>query len=126
MNTKDFTPYRFVQLCASEEGYDASGKVHNIPTDRNNPMDLRHSPHSSHFNIDPNGIGEIDTIKDGFDDANRQSEVWAKRGLDLYQTIYDLAPPSDNDTDRYLNFLCIGLELPSWTLMSDVLKVPSI
>ena len=36
---------RFCQLCASEEGFGRPGV---IPTTHNNPMDLRHSPHSSH------------------------------------------------------------------------------
>src|ERR1017187_10350334 len=104
------TKYRFVQLCASEEGYDASGKVRNIPTDRNNPMDLRHSPHSSHFGIDPSAIGEIDSQADGWADADRQAELWASRGLTLQQAIYELAPPNENNTADYLEFVAEGLQ----------------
>jgi hypothetical protein len=126
IDTSKLTPYRFVQLCSSEEGYDASGKIKDIPTDRNNPMDLRHSPHSSHFNIDLNAIGEIDTIEHGFQDANRQSELWAERGLNLQQAIFTLAPPNENNTYNYLAFVEKGLGVASITSMEDVLKIPSV
>lgn len=117
------TKYRFVQLCASKEGYGRSGK---IPTARNNPMDLRHSPHSSHFGIDPNAIGIIDTIDHGWTDADRQSELWAARGLTLTDAIYTLAPPNENNTTNYLAFVAKGLGVRTDELMSDVLKIPAI
>lgn len=111
---------KFVQLCASEEGFGILGK---IPTTHHNPMDLRHSPHSSHAGEGPNDIGEIDNDADGYADAERQARLWAERGLTLQQAIETDAPPNENNTARYLAFLAKGLGVPVDTPMSQVLEI---
>lgn len=116
---------RFVQLCASEEGFGLRGT---IPTLRHNPMDLRHSPHSEHPG-DPNAVGQIDTDADGYADAERQAELWAGRGLTLRQAIYEEAPPGipdNNNTERYLAFVAGGLGVPDSTPMRQVLLIPAV
>jgi len=113
----------FAKLVAQEEGFGVPGK---IPTIRHNPGDLRHSPHSEH----PGGpahaedVGTIDTDADGWADLERQLQIWAKEGLTIRQAItLRQAPSIENDSERYLNFICAGLKLPPETPMSQALKI---
>lgn len=116
---------RFCQLCASEEGFGRPGV---IPTTHNNPMDLRHSPHSSHAGEGANDIGEIDTVADGWADAERQARIWANEGLTLQQAIETrLAPPNENNSDAYLAYVLNGFHGAVYvdTPMTEVLKIPA-
>lgn len=114
---------RFVQLCAKEEGFGRAGR---LPTRRNNPMDLRHSPHSSHAGIGPDDIGNIDTREHGYEDAERQARLWAARGLTLRQAIETDAPANENDTAAFLALLCAQLPAEPDTPMRDILRIPAI
>lgn len=111
---------KLAQLIAHEEGFYVEGSV---PQRFNNPGDLRHSPHSTHPN-DPNGIGVIDTVEHGWEDLERQLQIYAARGLTLEQCIAIYAPPSENNSAQYLNFVCTGLGLPPDTLVSVALQIP--
>lgn len=111
---------KLARLISQEEGYGIPGSV---PTRDNNPGDLRHSPHSEHPG-DPNAIGVIDTPQDGWADLERQLVIFADRGLTIRQAIYAFAPPTENDTERYLNFVCKGLGLPDNAPVSEALKIP--
>lgn len=115
--------YRLTQLIAREEGF---GKPGTIPTRRHNPMDLRHSPHSSHEGLDPEAIGDIDTDIDGWADADRQVELWAERGLTMERMVFDfLAPPTENNSAKYLQDLCAALGCTPQTPVTEVLLIPS-
>lgn len=107
-------------LIAREEGYGIPGTV---PTRDNNPGDLRHSPHSFHLPNSPDSIGQIDTPADGWADLERQLQLYADRGLTLQEAIYDFAPPSENNSSQYLNFICSGLGCTPDTLVSEALKL---
>jgi len=108
-------------LIAKEEGF---GKPGAVPTRDRNPGDLRHSPHSSHAGEGPNDIGEIDTDADGWADLERQLELYAERGLTLGEAIAVLAPPSENNTAKYLADMCAGLGgIDPDTPMTEVLKI---
>lgn len=96
---------KLARLIAQEEGFNVAGS---LPQRSNNPGDLRHSPHSEHAG-DPNGIGRIDTPEDGWADLERQLRLYAMRGLTLDELVSEYAPPNENDTTRYLTFLCQGL-----------------
>jgi hypothetical protein len=108
---------------AKQEGYGRPGK---IPTSRNNPLNLRHSPHSSHEGIGPDDIGIIDTIEHGWEDAERQLQLYASRGLTLERAIYTHAPPMENNSAVYLRNVAAGLRLPIDTPMTEVLKIPAV
>jgi hypothetical protein len=97
---------KLAHLIAQEEGY---GIPDALPTRNNNPGDLRHSPHSFHKPGDPNSIGEIDTPEDGWADLERQLQLYAERGMSLREAIYEFAPPSENNTVGYLNYVLGGL-----------------
>lgn len=114
-------------LIAKEEGYGIPGA---IPTLDNNPGDLRHSPHSFHTPSDPNAIGKIDTVANGWADLERQLREFAGEEGDhpgvswtLEQAIYAFAPPSENNSAAYLSYVCSGLGCPPQTLVSDALKI---
>ena len=114
---------RIAELIAKEEGYGIPGSV---PTRDNNPGDLRHSPHSFHTPNAPDAIGQIDTPVDGWDDLVRQLDIYASRGLTLEQAIYEWAPPNENDTQSYLNYILTGLGVSADTLLSTALQIPGI
>lgn len=104
---------KLARLIAQEEGFGIPGA---IPTTHHNPGDLRHSPHSVHSG-DPNAIGQIGSDAEGWADLERQLQLYAKRGLSLAELVMAYAPPNENDTSRYTQFLCDGLGLaPSDTV----------
>lgn len=102
-----------------EEGY---GIPNALPTRNNNPGDLRHSPHSEHPG-DPDAIGEIDTPADGWADLDRQLELYAERGLTLQEAIYEFAPPTENDSGRYLAHVCQALGCTADTTVAEALAI---
>lgn len=111
---------KLAQLIAKEEGYGIPGSV---PTRDNNPGDLRHSPHSSHEGEGPNDIGIIDSVANGWADLERQLQRYADRGLTLRDAIYEFAPPTENDSERYLNFVCQGLACSPDISVKDALQI---
>jgi hypothetical protein len=111
---------KLAQLIAQEEGFNVPGSV---PQRDNNPGDLRHSPHSAHAPGDPDGIGQIDNVADGWSDLERQLQLYADRGLTLEQAIYEFAPPNENNSAQYLDFVCNGLGCTPDTLVADALLI---
>ncbi len=110
---------KLARLIAQEEGYGIPGA---IPTTHRNPGDLRHSPHSEHP-ADPNGIGLIDTAEHGWADLERQLRIYADHSMTLRAAIYAFAPPQENDSERYLEFVCTGLNCTPDTPVAEALKV---
>ena len=111
---------RCAYLISKMEGF---GEPSAIPTVQNNPGDLRHGPNANHPKDDPNGIGWYQTAELGWQDLERQLEIYAARGLTLEQAIFKFAPPSENDSFTYLQFVSEGLGLPGDTPMREVLTV---
>jgi hypothetical protein len=114
------THRKLAALIAQEEGYDVPGS---LPNRDNNPGDLRHSPHSFHSPDAPDAIGQIDTPQDGWDDLQRQLELYAQRGLTLQQAIYEFAPPVENNSAAYLKFVCDGLGCTPDTTVTAALQI---
>lgn len=100
-------------LISKEEGF---FQVGTLPCRNHNPGDLRHSPHSQHPG-DPNAIGAIDDDMDGWADLERQLFLDSCKlvSLDpvtkmpvrahfmtLRDAVYSWAPPSENDSAKYL------------------------
>lgn len=109
------------RLIAQEEGFGIPGAQ---PTRKNNPGDLRHSPHSSHDGEGSDDIGIIDTVQDGWADLERQLQIFAAHSMTLRAAIYAWAPPTENDTEQYLEFVCRGLNMSPDTPVSEALKIP--
>lgn len=110
---------KLARLIAQEEGYGIPGA---LPTRNNNPGDLRHSPHSSHTADAPDAIGKIDSPDDGWADLERQLQRYAALGMTLRDAIYEFAPPEENDSARYLKFVCEGLGLPDTASVAEALQ----
>ena len=107
-------------LISQEEGYEIPGSV---PNRDNNPGDLRHSPHSFHSPSDPNGIGQIPTKAEGWEDLEDQLQKYAARRLTLQQMVYEFAPPIENNSAAYLNYLCQGLGCQPDISVTDALQI---
>lgn len=113
---------RLGELIARNEGWNISGT---IPHLRNNPGDLRHSPHGRHEGIPVDAIAIEPSPQLGEEDMERQFHLDAERGMTLQQFAFSYAPPSDgNNTDAYLASLCQGLNLPPTTPLKLALLVP--
>jgi hypothetical protein len=110
---------KLAEAIAHEEGFYVQGS---IPQTRNNPGDLRHSPHSFHTGNAPDDIGTIDTAADGWEDLERQLGLYAARGLTVAQAIDEYAPPSENNSAAYLAYVCQYVGCQPTDLVSDVLK----
>ena len=108
-------------LISREEGFGRPGVT---PTVRHNPGDLRHSPHSQHPGgpAHANDVGAIDTDEHGWSDLERQLQIYAEERMTLRQMAACYAPPSENNTGQYLEFLCAGLGMDPETLVIDALK----
>ena len=111
---------KLAHVMAAEEGDNVIGS---IPQRRNNPLDLRHSPHSSHTGEGPDDIGIIDTPEDGWADAERQLRIYASRGLTVAQMIAVLAPSTENNTSQYIDYVCANMPCSPDTLVSDALAL---
>jgi len=112
-------------LIAKEEGFFKPGT---LPQRDHNPGDLRHSPHSLHDPGAPDAIGEIDDDADGWADEERQLTIYAQRGLNLEQAIYEWAPPTENNSAVYLGNILSGFRgdpVTAQTPLTAVLLIPA-
>lgn len=109
---------KLARVMAQEEGFYVEGSV---PNRDHNPLDLRHSPHSEHPG-NPNAIGVIDTDADGWADADRQLQLYADRQMTVRAMVYTLAPPSENDSEQYLNFVCTHMGCTPDTSVAEALQ----
>lgn len=112
---------KLAQLIARQEGFGVSGA---IPTVRHNPGDLTHAPHASHEGIEPDAVGIEPDDAEGWADLERQLQLYADRQMTLRAAIYAYAPPAENDTESYLDFICRGLGCAPDTPVSDALRIP--
>ena len=109
---------KLAQLIAQREGYGIAG---DIPTTHNNPGDLEHAPGETHDTGSP--IGEFIDPSAGWAALEGQLQKYADRGLTMQQMTYIYAPPTENDTDGYLDFLCQGLGCQPDTSVKDALLI---
>lgn len=108
------------ELIAKEEGFYVDGS---IPQRQHNPGDLRHAPGESHPEGSPNSVGSFPDDAAGWAALERQLGLYAERGLTLRQCIEIYAPDVENDTQRYLDFVCTGLNCGPDILVADALKI---
>jgi hypothetical protein len=111
---------KLAEAIAHEEGFYVPGS---LPQRDNNPGDLRHSAHSFHTAAAPDAIGQIDTVADGWADLERQLGKYAARGMTVEQMVYEYAPPSENNSQAYLNYVCQYVGCVPGTLVSDALQL---
>lgn len=112
---------RCAALFGLKEGWGIAGDV---PTRNNNPGDLRHAPGAQHEPGDPDGIGHFESPEEGWNALTRQLLLYAQRDkLTLEQAVYRFAPPSENRTADYLQFICQRLPGPASMTMWEALNV---
>ena len=111
---------KLAQLIADKEGF---GKPGAIPTTHHNPGDLRHAIGETHKAGHPNDVGWFATDDEGWAALERQLSLFASRNLTLQQAIYSYAPPEENDSAGYLDFLCKGLNCTPETTMTAALQI---
>lgn len=108
------------QLIAREEGFYVPGS---LPQRNNNPGDLRHAPDETHPELTPNSVGAFPDAATGWKALEHQLSLYAGRGLTLQQAIYEFAPPSENDSAQYLDYVSKGLGVIPGTPMSIALTI---
>lgn len=101
------------------EGFGIPGA---LPTRNNNPGDLRHAPGEMHSPDSPDAVGSFATPEEGWAELERQIQIDADRGLTLRTFVYTYAPPNENDSQRYLDFLCAQTNCSADTPLFQVLK----
>lgn len=69
----------------------------------NNPGNLRAGV--GQIGTDPNGYAIFPDVQTGWNALYNQISLDAGRGATLESFLYKYAPPSENDTQNYLNFL---------------------
>jgi len=110
---------RLAQLIAREEGF---GVVGAKPTRDHNPGDLEHAPGVQAWD---GAIGIEPSDDQGWSDLERQLQLYAERGLTMRQMIEIFAPPNENNTLSYLNFVCDALGCDASTTVSEALLIPA-
>jgi hypothetical protein len=111
---------KLAHLISQMEGFGIPGT---IPTNRNNPGDLRHGPNAQHLGGDPNAVATYMTAELGWQDLERQLRLYAERGMTIQQAVYCFAPPTENNSAAYLKFVCDGLGLAPNTPMTQALEL---
>lgn len=110
---------RLAQLIARREGFGIPGDK---PTRDHNPGDLEHAPHIESWD-GPIGIEPSDDA--GWADLERQLQLYASRGMTLRQMVFVYAPPKENASDSYLNFLVEALGYGPDTPLTTLLQIPA-
>jgi hypothetical protein len=102
------------------EGFGIPGA---IPTRNNNPGDLEHAPGETHPADAPDSVGSFATPEIGWDRLEDQLKEDAARNYTIQELIEKYAPPSENNTANYLQFVCDYVPCNPNDLVSDVLKL---
>lgn len=109
---------KLARLIAQREGFGIQG---DIPTRNHNPGDLEHAPGETHDG--PSPVGWFATDDEGWAALERQLQLFADRQMTLRAAIYTFAPPAQNDSEGYLNFICTGLGCTPDTPVSKALEI---
>jgi len=110
---------RLAQLIGCEEGF---GRPGTKPTRDHNPGDLEHAPHIYAWD---GKIGIEPDDQAGWEDLERQLQLYAARGMTLETMVPVYAPPNENDAAAYLQFLCDGLPATPDATIAEVLRIPA-
>jgi DNA-binding Xre family transcriptional regulator len=110
---------RLAQLIARQEGFGIPGAK---PTRDHNPGDLEHAPHIEAWD---GKIGIEPSDDAGWADLERQIQLYASRGMTIQHMIEIYAPPSENATESYLDFICKGLGCEPGDSVADVSQIPA-
>ena len=71
----------------------------------NNPLNLRFAKQKDATGKDDDGFAIFPTPQAGWRAAHHQIKLDQKKGLTLKEFIFKFAPPNENDTNAYLEFV---------------------
>ena len=114
------------QYIAQMEGYSVAGS---LAQRNNNPGNLRDRP--AQYGPWPGqtgtsgGFAVFESPEAGWNALDIQIRSDANRGLTLQQFIYKYAPPSENDSANYLNFVARNLGVSTDTPLAQVAPIGS-
>jgi hypothetical protein len=103
------------QSIATFEGFFQPGT---LAQRNNNPGNLRAG--AGQTGTDPNGFAVFPDVSTGWAALYHQISLDSGRGLDLSQFISKYAPPSENNTGNYLNYLTGQLGVSPTTQLADL------
>ena len=86
----------------------------------NNPVNLRYMVQKESAGADSDGFARFPAPESGWRAAHRQIKLDQKRNLTLQQFIFKFAPPNENDSDNYLEFVAKELRMSKATPISEL------
>jgi len=86
----------------------------------NNPVNLRYARQRESSGKDIDGFAVFPTPEAGWRAAHRQIKLDQGRGLTIKEFIFKFAPPSENDTNAYLDFVCTNMQCKYQTLLQTL------
>jgi hypothetical protein len=95
--------------------------IMNKPQRNNNPVNLRYAGQANSHKTDDN-FADFDYPHQGWIAAHKQIELDQGRGLTFEKFIAKFAPPNENNTSQYLQFVCTQLKVTPETPLKDVSK----
>lgn len=110
---------KLAEAIAHQEGYFIPGS---LPNRNLNPGDLRHAPGETHPG-NPDAVGAFPTIEAGWAALERQLGLYAERGMTVEQMVAEYAPPTENNTQAYLDYVCQYVGCAPSDPVSDALKL---
>jgi len=94
--------------------------MRNRPQRTNNPLNLRFAHQTEAVGKDKDGFAVFPFWEAGFRAAHAQIRLDASRGLTLAQFIEKFAPPSENDTENYIDFICDEMRCGPLTMLDSL------
>jgi hypothetical protein len=92
--------------------------VMNLCQRNNSPGNLRYAKQKEAIG-EVQGFASFPDAPAGWRALARQVELDQKRGLTIAEFISKYAPPNENNTSTYLDFVCLGLSASPSDLLSD-------
>jgi len=86
----------------------------------NNPGNLRYAGQREAVGQDDRGFAKFATPWAGWRALIAQIRLDQRRGLTVRQFVYKYAPPSENDSAAYLEFVCDNLNTWEDQLLSEI------
>jgi hypothetical protein len=87
----------------------------------NNPFNLKYAGQTGATKAKSGGFAMFKTVKDGVRAGYRQIALDADRGHTVGTFLAKYAPPSENNTSAYLNFICTSMDITADQKMDDPL-----
>jgi hypothetical protein len=96
--------------------------MRNLAQRNNNPVNLKFAGQTEAIGKDEKGFAQFTTPEAGWRAAHAQIQLDAERGLTLKQFIFKFAPPNENDTNDYLEYVLMRLRIDQSTPLNIISK----